>query len=89
MLDLYGSEVGVRVARKHIGWYTKGLTGSAEFRNYVNRIDDPAVVIDELTRFYAPQLDAVSRVNMAEVLHRPESSQMLASIPVPVLLICS
>jgi tRNA-dihydrouridine synthase B len=56
MLDLYGSQTGVNLARKHIGWYTKGLTGSAEFRNFVNRIDDPAIVIDELTRFYEPFL---------------------------------
>jgi tRNA-dihydrouridine synthase B len=54
MLDLYGDEVGVRVARKHIGWYTKGLTGSAEFRNHCNRIDDPAQVLGELARFYEP-----------------------------------
>jgi tRNA-dihydrouridine synthase B len=56
MLDHYGGEVGLRIARKHIGWYTKGLNGSAEFRNFVNRIDDPDVVIDELTRFYEPFL---------------------------------
>jgi tRNA-dihydrouridine synthase B len=56
MLEHYGSDVGLRCARKHIGWYTKGLTGSAEFRNFVNRIDNPAVVIDELTRFYEPFL---------------------------------
>ncbi len=54
MMDLYDEEVGVRVARKHIGWYTKGLTGSAEFRNYINRIDDAHQVMDELTRFYEP-----------------------------------
>ena len=57
MLELYGTEVGVNVARKHIGWYTKGLTGSAEFRNHVNRIDDAAVVLDELERFYTPQME--------------------------------
>ena len=56
MLDLYGVEVGVRVARKHIGWYTKGLTGSAEFRNHCNRIDDAQQVIGELERFYTPLL---------------------------------
>lgn len=56
MLDHYGNEVGLRCARKHIGWYTKGLTGSAEFRNSVNRIDDAEVVIDELSRFYEPFL---------------------------------
>jgi tRNA-dihydrouridine synthase B len=33
MLDHYGEMTGVNMARKHIGWYTKGLTGSAEFRN--------------------------------------------------------
>ena len=57
MLDLYGPEVGVNVARKHIGWYTKSLTGSAEFRNHVNRIDDAAIVLDELERFYTPQME--------------------------------
>ena len=57
MLELYGTEVGVNVARKHIGWYTKGLTGSAEFRNHVNRIDDAEVVLNELERFYEPQVE--------------------------------
>jgi tRNA-dihydrouridine synthase B len=56
MLDHYGNDVGVRIARKHVGWYTKGLNGSAEFRNFMNRIDDPKVVMDELTRFYEPFL---------------------------------
>jgi tRNA-dihydrouridine synthase B len=57
MLDLYGPEVGVNVARKHIGWYTRGLTGSAEFRNHVNRIDDATAVLGELERFYSPQME--------------------------------
>ncbi len=56
MLDHYGSDVGVKIARKHLGWYTKGLPGSAEFRNYVNFIDDPDQVLGELERFYAPLL---------------------------------
>lgn len=56
MMDHYGADVGVRCARKHIGWYTKGLTGSAEFRNFVNRIDDPVTVLAELERFYEPLL---------------------------------
>ncbi len=56
MMAHYGEEVGVRCARKHIGWYTKGLIGSAEFRNNSNRIDDPKVVLAELARFYEPFL---------------------------------
>ena len=54
MQSLYGVQTGVNLARKHIGWYTKGLPGSAEFRNKVNTQDDPAVVTAMLREFYAP-----------------------------------
>ncbi|RIX31616.1 tRNA dihydrouridine synthase DusB [Sphingomonas edaphi] len=57
MQSLYGRQTGVNLARKHIGWYTKGLTGSAEFRNRVNTQDDPAVVIGMLREFYLPWLE--------------------------------
>lgn len=56
MLDHYGREAGVKIARKHLGWYTKGLRGSAEFRNFVNFIDNPDQVLGELERFYEPFL---------------------------------
>jgi tRNA-dihydrouridine synthase B len=56
MQSLYGRQTGVNLARKHIGWYTKGLTGSAEFRNRVNTQEDPAVVTAMLREFYAPWL---------------------------------
>ena len=56
MLSLYGKHTGVNLARKHIGWYTKGLPGSAELRNTVNQQDDPNVVIAMLREFYAPWL---------------------------------
>jgi len=56
MLSLYGGQTGVNLARKHIGWYTKGLPGSAEFRNTVNREGDPAIVIAMLREFYSPWL---------------------------------
>ena len=54
MLDHYGSVTGVNMARKHIGWYTKGLTGSAEFRNAVNQEPDARRVQAMLATFYAP-----------------------------------
>jgi tRNA-dihydrouridine synthase B len=54
MLSLYGNEVGVNMARKHIGWYTKGLPGSAEFRNIVNQEPDAKRVLAMLQDFYAP-----------------------------------
>ncbi|MDQ2879346.1 MAG: tRNA dihydrouridine synthase DusB [Pseudomonadota bacterium] len=54
MLSHYGNETGVNMARKHIGWYTRGLTGSAEFRNRVNQEPDPNTVKAMLAAFYAP-----------------------------------
>jgi tRNA-dihydrouridine synthase B len=56
MLEHYGEMTGVNLARKHIGWYTKGLTGSAEFRNRVNQIADPRTVLAMLEEFYTPWL---------------------------------
>ena len=60
MQSLYGTVTGVNLARKHIGWYTKGLPGSAEFRNRVNAQDDPRVVIAMLREFYSPWLSAAA-----------------------------
>tara|TARA_R110000850_G_scaffold255000_3_gene380748 strand:+ start:158 stop:1153 length:996 start_codon:yes stop_codon:yes gene_type:complete len=57
MMKLYGEDIGVKVARKHVGWYTKGLTGSAEFRNRANSESDPRVVLEMLEDFYAPWLN--------------------------------
>ena len=56
MLAHYGTDTGVKMARKHLGWYTKGLPGSAEFRNRVNFVDDHREVMDSLRAFYAPFL---------------------------------
>jgi len=54
MLEHYGTTVAVRTARKHLGWYTKGLPGSAEFRNHVNRLDDPEQVKRDIRGFFLP-----------------------------------
>jgi tRNA-dihydrouridine synthase B len=37
--SFYGRERGVKVARKHISWYTKGLAGSASFRHRMNQLE--------------------------------------------------
>ena len=38
LYSFYGIETGVRVARKHIAWYLKGLVGSAAFRHAMNQL---------------------------------------------------
>jgi tRNA-dihydrouridine synthase B len=58
MVEHYSPHIGVNLMRKHLGWYTRGLAGSAEFRNRVNQADDPAVVLAMLAAFYSPLIDA-------------------------------
>jgi tRNA-dihydrouridine synthase B len=57
MLSHYGTEVGLRVARKHLAWYSKGLPGSAEFRAAVNQTDEVPRVKALLKQFYEPLLE--------------------------------
>lgn len=56
MLEHYDELVGVNMARKHIGWYTKGLHGSAEFRNAFNQVPDSKTALAMLENFYEPWL---------------------------------
>ena len=54
MLELYGCERGVPIARKHLSWYSKGLPGGTDFRNRVNRCPDAGAVLDMMHEFYEP-----------------------------------
>lgn len=56
MLSHYGSQSGVRIARKHLSWYTKGLPGSASLRGRLNRLDDAGAVKSLLANFYSMHL---------------------------------
>lgn len=57
MLSHYGVQNGIMVARKHIGWYSAGLTDSAAFRAHVNTLTDPALVRQEIHSFYEKRLN--------------------------------
>jgi tRNA-dihydrouridine synthase B len=57
MLAHYGRETGVRMARKHIAWYSKGLHGSADFRAQVNQLSDADQVRAAILAFYLPLLE--------------------------------
>jgi tRNA-dihydrouridine synthase B len=60
MLTHYGAEAGMRIARKHVGWYSKGLPGSGEFRAAVNRLDSPAAAIAAVKAFYRPLVERLA-----------------------------
>jgi tRNA-dihydrouridine synthase B len=52
MLEHHGPDRGVPLARKHIGWYSKGLPGSAEFRTRINHTRDAGEVRGLIEHFY-------------------------------------
>ncbi len=52
LLAFYGRRHGVRIARKHLGWYAKGMAGAAEFRARMNREEDPARVTAMIHDFF-------------------------------------
>ncbi|MER2520812.1 MAG: tRNA dihydrouridine synthase DusB [Bdellovibrionales bacterium] len=56
ILEQYGTYAGLRLARKHIGWYSKGLTGSSEFRARVNNESDAAEARRMIVEFFSPHL---------------------------------
>jgi tRNA-dihydrouridine synthase B len=57
MLEHYGIDIGVRIGRKHIAWYSKGLPGSAEFRAEINQTLVPDEVRARIRSFFEPLLD--------------------------------
>ena len=58
----YGMERGVRVARKHIGWYTKGLRNSAVFRARMNQIETAPEQLEAVSRFFDELLGRSQRL---------------------------
>jgi tRNA-dihydrouridine synthase B len=61
---LYGEEHGVRIARKHLGWYARGLPGGEEFRRAANRIECAAAQRAAVREYYA-RLEASEAANDA------------------------
>ncbi|HET9702325.1 MAG TPA: tRNA dihydrouridine synthase DusB [Burkholderiales bacterium] len=62
----YGEQTGVRVARKHISWYTKGLAGSAAFRHAMNRLETVADQLAAVGRFFGELAARDSRLSYVE-----------------------
>lgn len=51
MIAHYGEETGVRMARKHIGWYTRGMPNSAQFRYEFNKMNNATEALDSIAQF--------------------------------------
>jgi tRNA-dihydrouridine synthase B len=64
----YGEHTGVRVARKHISWYTKGLAGSAAFRHAMNQLETRGEQLAAVNDFFAQLASRGRRLTYAEEL---------------------
>ena len=62
----YGEHIGVRIARKHISWYTKGLAGSAIFRQGMNQLQTAADQRSAIDEFFAGLASRGDRLTYAE-----------------------
>lgn len=62
MLHFYGVATGLKMARKHIGWYAAGRPKSAEFRAIVNNTMDPDTVWRAVDRFFDPDPGAFGAI---------------------------
>ncbi|MES2713710.1 MAG: tRNA dihydrouridine synthase DusB, partial [Pseudomonadota bacterium] len=58
MLAHHGKDTGVRLSRKHVAWYSKGLPGSAEFRVKINHVTEAADVLNLIDDFYDPLIES-------------------------------
>jgi tRNA-dihydrouridine synthase B len=67
LYEFYGEYTGVRVARKHISWYTKGLAGSAAFRHAMNRLESSAEQLAAVDGFFGDLADRGQRLTYVEV----------------------
>lgn len=52
ILSHYGTDAGVKIARKHLGWYSSGIPRSAEFRSNVNKLGCYKLVKESIKSFF-------------------------------------
>ncbi len=72
-MDLYGSERGVRMMRKHMAWYTKGFKNGGNYRKQLNVMTKPQEVLDLTEEFYE------QAVNNNDIGFNPHLSQQTSN----------
>ncbi|KAG0194341.1 hypothetical protein DFQ28_000587 [Apophysomyces sp. BC1034] len=75
----YGEFTGVRTARKHIGWYTRGLSGANAFRHRMNTLDTAREQLAAVNAFLNAQKSLSERLVYVD----DESGSMTSSHPTP------
>ena len=60
LLEHHGINRGMKIARKHLGWYSKGLPGASVFRAKFNIIDNVKLARKMISEFYAPIIEKMT-----------------------------
>ena len=68
LYSFYGEATGMRVARKHISWYTKGLAGSAAFRQVMNQLQTCGEQLAAVNEFFGELAGYGRRLTYVEEL---------------------
>jgi tRNA-dihydrouridine synthase B len=66
LYEFYGEYTGVRVARRHLSWYTRGLEGSAQFRHRLNLLESSAEQLAAVKEFFEDQMQRGGRLRHPE-----------------------
>ncbi|TFW16176.1 tRNA dihydrouridine synthase DusB [Massilia arenosa] len=75
----YGEFLGVRTARKHIGWYVEDLPGGEEFRQRMNRLESTAEQLAAVDAFFASQEQYGERLQYAPAAQEESQQEPLAA----------
>jgi tRNA-dihydrouridine synthase B len=76
LYSFYGDLAGMRVARKHISWYTKGLAGSASFRHNMNTLQTIDLQLGAINDFFAELKTKHERLVYADVFDADNSEKV-------------
>lgn len=79
LYEFYGELTGMRVARKHISWYTKGLAGSAAFRHHMNTLETTPLQLQAISDFFAELKTKNERLVYEEDASANQSSEAIAA----------
>src|SRR5262249_55872680 len=66
LYTFYGQPSGVRIARKHVCWYTTELAGSVAFRQSMNRLETASEQIAAVDAFFAQLAERNERLTYGE-----------------------
>ncbi|MFT4718267.1 MAG: tRNA-dihydrouridine synthase B [Rickettsiales bacterium] len=52
MIDYYGDRVGINLSKKHLGWYSSGMDGAANYRASINNSTEKKEILELIEEFY-------------------------------------